>query len=267
MNDREVGRYWDESAEAWTFLARRGYDVYRDLVNTPAFFEMLPDVTGLAGLDVGCGEGHNTRLLAKRGAIMSAVDISAAFIAHAQDLDAPDFDGMDIHYAIASAQKLPFEAASFHFATAFMSLMDMPRPDLALAETARVLKTGGFFQFSISHPCSTTPHRRHVRDAQGRTLALEVGGYFEYLDGEIDEWLFSAAPRELKAGLRKFRIPRFQRTLSDWINMIAGAGLAIEQVAEPYASEETAMRYPVVADTRVAPYFLLVRCRKISGLS
>jgi len=257
MKDSEVGRYWDESAEAWTFLARRGCDVYRDLVNTPAFLEMLPDVSGLAGIDLGCGEGHNTRLLAKRGAIMSAVDISATFIAHARD-----FDAMDIRYAIASAQRLPFEAGSFHFATAFMSLMDMPRPDLALAETVRVLKAGGFFQFSISHPCSTTPHRRHVRDAQGRTLALEVGGYFDYLDGDIDEWLFAAAPRELKAGLRRFRIPRFQRTLSDWINMIAGAGLAIEQAAEPYASEETAMYYPEVADTRIAPYFLLVRCRK-----
>jgi trans-aconitate methyltransferase len=41
-----------------------GHDIYRDHLNTPAFFAMLPDVEGLAGLDIGCGEGHNTRLLA-----------------------------------------------------------------------------------------------------------------------------------------------------------------------------------------------------------
>ena len=37
---------------------------------------MLPDVRGLLGLDIGCGEGHNTRLLAGRGARVVAVDIA-----------------------------------------------------------------------------------------------------------------------------------------------------------------------------------------------
>ena len=45
MNHKEVGRYWDKNAEVWTRLSRAGYDVYRDYLNTPAFFKMLPDVT------------------------------------------------------------------------------------------------------------------------------------------------------------------------------------------------------------------------------
>ena len=36
-------------------------DYFRDGLNIPASFEMLPDVNGLSGLDVGCGVGHNTR--------------------------------------------------------------------------------------------------------------------------------------------------------------------------------------------------------------
>lgn len=75
MNHTEAGRYWNENAYAWTQLARAGYDTYRDHLNTPAFFAILPDVRGLAGLDIGCGEGHNTRLLAQRGARVTAVDI------------------------------------------------------------------------------------------------------------------------------------------------------------------------------------------------
>jgi hypothetical protein len=44
MDHEEVGRYWDGNAEVWTELVRAGYDHYRDGPNSPAFFEMLPDV-------------------------------------------------------------------------------------------------------------------------------------------------------------------------------------------------------------------------------
>jgi hypothetical protein len=54
MDHEEGGRYWNANAGAWTKLGRAGYDVYRDYLNTPAFFAMLPDVGGLAGLDIGC---------------------------------------------------------------------------------------------------------------------------------------------------------------------------------------------------------------------
>jgi SAM-dependent methyltransferase len=72
----DIRKLWELNAPAWIELSRAGFDVYRDVVNTPAFFELLPRVDGLFGLDVGCGEGHNTRLLADRGATVIAVDIS-----------------------------------------------------------------------------------------------------------------------------------------------------------------------------------------------
>jgi hypothetical protein len=53
VNHKEVERFWEGNAEAWTRLARAGYDIYRDGFNTPAFVAMLPDIEGLAGLDVG----------------------------------------------------------------------------------------------------------------------------------------------------------------------------------------------------------------------
>ena len=82
MDHEEVGRYWN--ADVWTELSRAGYDVYRDYLNTPAFLETLPEVAGLSGLDIGCGEGHNTRRLARRDARMTAVDIAERFVAHAR---------------------------------------------------------------------------------------------------------------------------------------------------------------------------------------
>jgi hypothetical protein len=40
------------------------------------------------------------------------------------------------------------------------------------------------------------------------------------------------------------------------------ADLIIEAIAEPHADEQTAAAHPEVADTRIAPYCLIVRARK-----
>ncbi|NLW50809.1 MAG: methyltransferase domain-containing protein [Candidatus Brocadiaceae bacterium] len=260
MDDREVGRYWNRNADGWTRLARAGWDVYRDQFNTPAFMAMLPDVTGLVGLDIGCGEGHNTRLMAKRGARMTAIDIAERFIQHAREAEEAEPLGIDYH--LASALELPFPAEAFDFAAATVSLMDVPETDKALAEAFRVLKPGGFLQFSITHPCFDTPHRRNLRDEAGRTYAIEVGDYFRNLEGSVSRWLFQAAPAEEKKGIPDFETPVFHRTLSQWLNMLIDAGFVPERVEEPRPSDEVVERCPAVQDAQVVAYFLHVRVRK-----
>jgi ubiquinone/menaquinone biosynthesis C-methylase UbiE len=260
VNHEEVGRYWNANAHAWTQLARAGYDVYRDYLNTPAFFAMLPAVAGLAGLDIGCGEGHNTRLLARRGARVTAIDIAENFIAYARQAEA--HEPLGIEYRVASAAALPFPAATFDFATGFMSFMDIPETDLALAEAYRVLKPDGFLQFSICHPCFDAPYRRNLRDARGRTYALEVGDYFRELEGEVTEWLFGAAPPHVKQGLPKFKTPRFTRTVSHWLNLLLATGFRLERIAEPRPSDETVRACPDMQDAQVVAYFLHLRVRR-----
>ena len=140
-----------------------------------------------------------------------------------------------------------------------MSFMDVPETDRVLAEAFRVLKPGGFLQFSICHPCFDTPHRRNLRDAGGRTYAIEVGDYFRNLEGEVTEWLFSAAPAEARAGLPKFRTPRFTRTLSQWLNLLIDTGFRLERLAEPRPSDETVRACPALQDAQVVSYFLHIR--------
>jgi ubiquinone/menaquinone biosynthesis C-methylase UbiE len=263
MDHEEVGRYWDENAEVWTELVRAGYDHYRDGLNTPVFLEMLPDVDGLSGLDVGCGEGHNSRLLAERGAHITGIDISRNFLRYARE--AEEKQPLGIRYEIASAVDLPFDEASFDFATAFMSLMDIPETERVLAEVFRVLRPGGFFQFSITHPCFDTPHRKNLRDEAGRTYAIEVGDYFRGREGEVKEWLFFAAPPEVREKLSPFRVPIFMRTLSSWLNSLIEAGFVLERFGEPCPTEEDVRERPGLQDAQVVAYFLHVRVRKAAG--
>jgi SAM-dependent methyltransferase len=260
VNDDDVRGFWEGNAETWTRLARAGYDVYRDSVNTPGFLRILPDVGGLRGLDLGCGEGHNTRLVARRGARMTAVDISETFLRHAKEEESRE--PLGIAYRHASALALPFEDRTFDFVVAFMSIMDVPDPERALREAFRVLAPSGFLQFSITHPCFQTPRWQWIRDAAGKKIAVACGDYFRRLDGDIEEWTFGAAPESERAGAAPFRIPRFTRTLSEWMNTLLDLGFVLDRFEEPRADEETVARVPRVADTRIIAYSLIVRARR-----
>jgi ubiquinone/menaquinone biosynthesis C-methylase UbiE len=260
MNHQEVGRFWNENAEVWTRLSRQGYDVFRDYFNTPAFFQILPEVRGLRGLDIGCGEGHNTRLLADLGARVTAADVSEIFIHHARQAEAEEPRNID--YRVASAVELPFDDAAFDFATGFMSFMDIPETDRVFSEAHRVIKPGGFLQFSIEHPCFTTPHRRGLRNPDGVMYAVEVGDYFRKIDGDVTEWLFKAAPPELKHGLRHFKTPRFRRTMSEWLNLIVDTGFRIERVEEPRPTDAAVRACPAIQGAQTVAYFLHIRARK-----
>ncbi|EFL50617.1 Methyltransferase type 11 [Solidesulfovibrio fructosivorans JJ]] len=260
MQSSEVAAYWEANARQWTRQSRAGLDVYRDALNTPAFLAMLPPVAGRSGLDIGCGEGTNTRRLARLGARMRAIDIAPTFVRHARNAEAAE--PLDIDVLLGNALSLPFADASFDFATAFMSLMDMPDHERALDEAWRVLRPGGFLQFSILHPCFAPPYRKVLREPDQSVRAIEVGRYFETEGARLDTWWFSSLPRERRSEVPPFQVPYFHRTISDWLNAIRRAGFLIEELGEPCATAALAAAVPLVADTRVAPLFLHIRAGK-----
>jgi ubiquinone/menaquinone biosynthesis C-methylase UbiE len=260
MTDAEVAEFWNRNAPAWTAMSRAGYDVCRDGFNTPRFVELLGDIRGKDVLDIGCGEGANTRTLARLGPrSVHAVDIAEAFLIAASDEETRR--PLGIRYARASAQALPFGEAHFDVATSFMCMMDLPDQPAAFAEAHRVLRPGGVFQFSIIHPCFSS-QRKTLRDENRRAYGVQTGAYFERTEGDVERWTFGSAPDAVKAKHPLFEVPRFHRTLAEWINMLLDAGLTIERLAEPRPDQAAIARWPHLYDEYVIPLFLHIRCRK-----
>jgi ubiquinone/menaquinone biosynthesis C-methylase UbiE len=96
---------------------------------------------------------------------------------------------------VGDGAALPFCASAFDAVAAFMSLMDVAEPERTLAEVARVLRPGGFVQFSVLHPVISAPDGRWVHDQSGVRQAQVVGDYF-YEGPPTETWTFSAAPAE-----------------------------------------------------------------------
>ena len=63
-------------------------------------------------------------------------------------------------------------------------------------------------------------------------------------------------------GLRPFRVPRFTRTLSRWLNGTIEAGFVPERFGEPYPGDEAVRLRPGLQGARVFAYFLHVRAKR-----
>lgn len=100
----------------------------------------LGDVAGRDVLDLGCGHGMAAVVLARRGARVVAVDLSAGYLSEARRRAAAN--GVRIAFIQADGQRLPFAAASFD-AIWGNAILHHLEPRAAALELNRVLRPSG----------------------------------------------------------------------------------------------------------------------------
>jgi ubiquinone/menaquinone biosynthesis C-methylase UbiE len=260
FTEGEVSRHWDDNADVWTEHVRKGWDSYREHLNNPAFLKLIGNLKGKTVLDAGCGEGYNTRIFARMCAKMTGVDVSTRMIEHARQAEKKE--PLGIRYEVASFTNLSiFSNDSFDTVVSTMALMDGPDYEKAIAEIYRVLRKNGDFFFSISHPCFMTEGFGWVTEGKEKPL-LTVSGYFSK-KGWIERWQFSQAPEGIRKDVLPFAIPRFPRTLAEYINPLVQAGFILKKLAEPRPSASDCRDYPFLQRWRDAgSLFLQVHCVK-----
>lgn len=258
MDDRDVARFWDQNACAWVEGVRKGWDRYRRLFHDPAFFSLLGSVDGLKVLDAGCGEGVTCRKLARLGARVSGVDISAKQVHAARSEEKANPLGID--YQVRSFATLkPFKNEEFDRVISVMSLMDSPNLPETLTVICRVLKPGGEVVVSVSHPFCDRPGLEWLNDAEGKPTALVAKNYFSK-EPWVDDWAFSRPADDGPA--RPMKIPTFPRTVSDHVNGLLGAGFELLGLREPVPSDEACEAHPALCRWKHMPFYLMLRGRK-----
>ncbi len=112
----------------------------------PATLSALQKIVLPAGariLDLGCGQGETTRLLAKRfeNARATGLDQNAALIEKAKTIPVPA--GAELTFMTGDAQRLPFDDGVFDLVFTRYLLTHLPDPAAAISEMRRVCKAGG----------------------------------------------------------------------------------------------------------------------------
>jgi len=259
-SDEAVGRYWDRNADLWTEHVRRGWDAYREHYNNPAFFAFLGGAQVKLENNAGCGVGYNTRLLAKSGAAVAAIDVSPRLIEHARRAEAQE--PLGIRYEVASFSHLTglFEDQTFDLVVSFMALMGGPDYEGACRELFRVLRPSGELVFSLTHPCVKPPGFRWLHDEEGNPTGVVVAHYFDTRP-RLEHWRFSKGP--IPEDTPKFVVPFYPRTLSQYVNGLVEAGFILRRVEEPRPSEAACREHPWLRRWRDhVPCFIYFRAQR-----
>jgi SAM-dependent methyltransferase len=177
---------------------------------------LLGPVAGRDVLEMGCGAAQGARWLTSAGARATAFDVSMGQLRQSRVLDARSGTAVP-RLVQADAQLLPFRDASFDLvASAFGGIPFVADSAGVMREVARVLRPGGRFVFSVTHPM-----RWMFADDPGPDGLVVRQPYFDrtpYV--EVDD-----------TGTASY--VEHHRTMGDRIRELVGAGLLLRDVVEP----------------------------------
>ena len=132
---------FDKSASDYDAWYQNPVGKYVDAVETSCLFSLIGDISGTNILDIGCGTGHLSEMLHKRGAHVTGVDISDGMLANARK--SSKRRGLNINYINMNVCKLSFEADTFDHVFSIAAVEFIPDTAMAFHNIHKVLKLGG----------------------------------------------------------------------------------------------------------------------------
>jgi SAM-dependent methyltransferase len=220
-NGPDWDRYADEyQATHGAFLGDAGF-VWGPEGHREDDLRILGDVTGRDVLEVGSGAGQCSRWVRVHGGRGIGLDLSHRQLQHSLRLD--EETGVAVPSVRGTATDLPFAPASFDVVfCSFGALQFVSEIAQALAEVARVLRPGGRFAFSITHPT-----RWMFPDDPGEAGLTASQSYWDrtpYV--EVDDASGRVAYVE------------HHRTLGDWVRLLHAGGFVLSDLVEPEWPEQ-----------------------------
>jgi SAM-dependent methyltransferase len=203
---------WDGLSQWWAGGFTDGADMEYVEQVLPMVAQRLPE-SGL-GVDVGCGEGQVTRLMADGGLDAVGIDPFARQIERATDRGGA--------FARADAVAIPVRDQTAAVVVSVLVIEHVEDMDTAIGEMARVLRPGGRLVLVLNHPLIQTPGSGWIDDfvLDPPEHYWRVGQYLNEVDSveQVDKGVF---------------VRFHHRPLARYVNAAAANGLVIEEMVEP----------------------------------
>ncbi|MFC5911501.1 class I SAM-dependent methyltransferase [Streptacidiphilus monticola] len=174
------------------------------------------ELRGKRILEIGAGAAQCSRWLAAQGALPVALDLSHRQLQHARRIDEAR-GGVPVPLVEADATVLPFRDGSFDLVcSAYGAVPFVADSARLMREAARVLRPGGRWVFSVTHPI-----RWAFPDEPGPEGLTASSSYFDrtpYVEQDEDG---------------RAVYVEHHRTLGDRVRELSAAGFALLDVVEP----------------------------------
>lgn len=239
---------YSPNAEFWIKIIREGLDTYRTELTHKAILDAVDPQPDQAILDAGCGEGWLSRACAQRDARVIGVDLCPEFIEAARS--ASDGQPNGPAYELGDVRDLPVPDQSADVVVSNHVLNDVPDPDAAIREFARVLRADGRLVFLLLHPCFYTAQAERVEHAPPFRAP-------EYFSQRVVRQPFKIAGITSPADTVSYVYP-----LEFYFSALADAGFAVTKLSEPRPSPELVEANPWWKDNFRRALFLLITARK-----
>lgn len=160
---------WDEVAEDYHKTVGDTGDSYHRIFVNPVIFEILGDVKNKSILDLACGQGYLSRILAKKGANVIGLDVSKKMLQIA--MASEESDPLGIRYIHSSSGEMSdITDVSIDWIVSTFGFHDIREIGDTIQECSRVLKKGGKIVFAIPHPFS---YSKRAEDDEGYFLKMK----------------------------------------------------------------------------------------------
>ncbi|MFI9273455.1 class I SAM-dependent methyltransferase [Kitasatospora sp. NPDC052896] len=213
----------------------------------PALARMLPDVSGLDVLDLGCGDGTLTRRLAAAGArSVLGVDASTRMLALARARPAPR-----VRYLHDRAERLALPSAALDLVVSSLVLHYLADYPGLIQRVSDWLRPGGQLVFSVEHPVCTAQNPMTGWHTTGGGTVWPLDGYAQET-ARRQEWFGTP-------------VTKYHRRLTTLLGGIADSGLVVTGIDEPYPDDEVLAKRPEFAEHLRRPPLLLISAHKSAG--
>jgi 2-polyprenyl-3-methyl-5-hydroxy-6-metoxy-1,4-benzoquinol methylase len=160
---------WNTVAEKYNDIVGENGDIYHKTYINPVILKLLGSIKGKKILDLACGQGYFSRILAKRGATVIGIDNSNKLLEIARVEENKKSIGLE-YFCRDSARLQGIKNASLDIIVSNMSFHDIKNIKSTIKECSRVLKPKGRLIFSIPHPWRDSSSR--TKDKQGHYLRV-----------------------------------------------------------------------------------------------
>lgn len=225
---------WNASADAWMTRLEKG-DINRTHLLDPIMLLRASDVTGKKVVDIGCGEGRFSRMLGQRGAFITGIDPTPAFIERAQSLDPAG------RYIVSGGESLPLEDDEFDLTVCYVVLIDIEDYQSAIAEMVRVTRPGGRILIANLNPSYTATDEQWTYNKEKSQVDLPIANYFD--------------ARGVRVRWCGIDVINYHRPLRDYFAAFLSHPLRLTYFEEPRPSEELLEAHPSFITARTMPYF------------